>query len=61
MGYHSSALDADHRIGATINNADQLSSITLIRLAVTGGTSAVYFHALLGSGQHHYQVLLQVE
>ncbi|GJD93438.1 hypothetical protein [Methylobacterium iners] len=47
-GHHSSALNADHRVGGTIDTADQLSSVTLLGLAVAGAAAAILLHALLG-------------
>ena len=47
-GPESTSMEADHRIGDTINKVDQVSSITLLGFAVVGALSVVLIHALIG-------------
>lgn len=45
---HSPAQAPEHNAGDTINKVDQLSSVTLLGLAVVGAATVVLIHHLIG-------------
>ena len=48
VGRQSSTIEPQHRAGDTVDKVDQVSSITLLGLAIVGAGVTLVFHWLLG-------------
>lgn len=47
-GPESTSMDREHRVGNTVDRVDQLSSVTLLGLAVAGAVVMLALHWVVG-------------
>lgn len=47
-GPESTSMDREHRVGNTVDKVDQVSSVTLLGMAIVGAVAMLALHWLVG-------------